>query len=131
MQPAHIKTKVYFMWDFIGRTLGMALIVPPTITSETMGSLPARDREAWSDLQSGCVMAAELILDTRPGMLDMMVEGTHRVRTGEMPFGQRPNFWDEIKEAARVLKAAGRDEDVMVRILERPSCKHGLLSRSR
>lgn len=86
MTPAESKNKVYFMWDFVARTLvcgdlplgprehythdeqAMLPNVPPNLS----GMNPMQ-KEVWSDVQSRASMAKNLILDTNAGMLDMMV----------------------------------------------------------
>lgn len=83
MTPAASKNKVYFMWDFVGRTLvspnmctastststkltflqGFLYMLPPTTSSYS----------SMEDIMSRSAMAAMLILDEQPGMLDQMV----------------------------------------------------------
>jgi hypothetical protein len=57
-----------------------------------------REREAWSDIISRNVMGGNLLLDTKPGMLDVMVESTYPNQSGP-----RPVIGEEILEAARKL----------------------------
>ncbi|KAK5131519.1 hypothetical protein LTR08_000846 [Meristemomyces frigidus] len=98
MTPAAIKSKVYFMWDFVGRTLNFAYSVLPTLRNLNRGQ-----SACWDDVLSRSALTATLILDLTPGMLDQLVEGTHPGRTGELPFGQRAVMGNDIKEAARKL----------------------------
>lgn len=56
--------------------------------------------EEWADVYTRSQMAADLLLDDKPGMLDMMVESTHPANASE-----RPEITEEIKAAARALKA--------------------------
>jgi hypothetical protein len=61
MTPAASKNKIYFMWDFIGRTLGMLA-----------GVDPVRPRGGpWADILSRCTLSKMLILDTT-GKLNAM-----------------------------------------------------------
>ncbi|RMY65635.1 hypothetical protein D0863_08980 [Hortaea werneckii] len=62
-QPAHENNTVYFMWDFT-----MAYMVDPTLPKDKKD---VQDR--WVDVVSRSVMAANLLLDQPPGMLDQMV----------------------------------------------------------
>ncbi|KAH9845776.1 hypothetical protein Tdes44962_MAKER01208 [Teratosphaeria destructans] len=82
MTPANVKTKVYFMWDFIGQ---------------------GQEKETWGDVISRTEVAKMLLLDTRPGMLDMMVESTYPHHSGELPFAKRPVLGEDILAIAREL----------------------------
>lgn len=55
-------------------------------------------REAWSDVLGRSMMASQLILDTKPGMLNMMIESTNPEQKGK-----HPEFGDEIKALAREI----------------------------
>lgn len=76
------------MWDFIGRTLAMLLAIPPATTAAA----------PYTDVISRLVMAKELLLDSKPGMLDMMIDSTYPGQTGP-----KPEIGDDLKEAARAL----------------------------
>ncbi|KAK5115179.1 hypothetical protein LTR85_009937 [Meristemomyces frigidus] len=106
MTPANIKSKVYFMWDFIGRTLSFAYMVPPSLED-----LDSPQQERWEDVIGRSVMGANLLLDQPPGMLDQMVDMSYPGQTGELPFGQRPVIGEDIKEAARKLQGNGLEQD--------------------
>ncbi|KAK4944816.1 hypothetical protein LTR66_007665 [Elasticomyces elasticus] len=54
--PAASKDKVYFMWDFIGRTLGMLNQIDP--------KLPSRTKDAWEDVYGRASYGRVLIKDT-------------------------------------------------------------------
>ncbi|KAI7306162.1 hypothetical protein KC315_g14350 [Hortaea werneckii] len=86
-QPAHEKNTVYFMWDFT-----MAYMIDP--------SLPTKPdvQERWGDIMSRSVMAANLLLDQPPGMLDQMVTMSYPNQSGE-----KPVIGNDIKDAARKL----------------------------
>lgn len=79
------------MWDFVGRTLGMLYNIQP--------SRPQSQKSAWADIQSRNAMASELLLDSKPGMLDMMVQSSYPNQSGPTPV-----IGEDIKEAARKLK---------------------------
>ncbi|KAI7719727.1 hypothetical protein KC353_g2750 [Hortaea werneckii] len=92
-QPAHEKNTVYFMWDFVGRTITMAYMIDPTLPKNEKD---VQDR--WVDVVSRSVMAANLLLDQPPGMLDQMVSMSYPNQSGE-----KPVIGNDIKDAARKL----------------------------
>ncbi|KAI7157530.1 hypothetical protein KC349_g5552 [Hortaea werneckii] len=92
-QPAHEKNTVYFMWDFVGRTITMAYMIDPTLPKNEKD---VQDR--WVDIVSRSVMAANLLLDQPPGMLDQMVSMSYPNQSGE-----KPVIGNDIKDAARKL----------------------------
>ncbi|KAK4498014.1 hypothetical protein PRZ48_010670 [Zasmidium cellare] len=96
MTPANSKNKVYFMWDFVGRTLGYFSQLSD-VTS--VNSMNATQKELWGDVEGRCEMAANLILDTMPGMLNNMVEQSYPGTRNH------PEFGNDIKEDARRLQA--------------------------
>ncbi|KAL8786984.1 MAG: hypothetical protein Q9195_007962 [Heterodermia aff. obscurata] len=63
MKPANRKTKVYHMWDFVGRTLSMVLANDP--------DLPRRQRGLWKEVMGRAQYGKLLMMDTT-GMLDAM-----------------------------------------------------------
>jgi hypothetical protein len=63
MTPAAWKNKVYFMWDFVGRTLGMLYALDP--------SLPAREKKQWDEVSNRCAYGNMLVHD-KTGMLETM-----------------------------------------------------------
>ncbi|KAI7227009.1 hypothetical protein KC330_g8589 [Hortaea werneckii] len=87
-QPAHEKNTVYFMWDFT-----MAYMIDPTLPKNKKD---VQDR--WVDVVSRSVMAANLLLDQPPGMLDQMVSMSYPGQSGE-----KPVIGSDIKDAARKL----------------------------
>ena len=89
METPKSKNKVYFMWDFMGRTLGMLYAVNPKLEGKA---------EGWMDVQSRSQMAAMLMLDRKPGMLNQMVESTYGGQKG-----QHPEFGEDILSIAREL----------------------------
>ncbi|KAF2234680.1 hypothetical protein EV356DRAFT_576609 [Viridothelium virens] len=94
MTPAASKNKVYFMWDFVGRTMSMAGKVDPKL--QNMGKA---EKEIWSDVVGRSMMAKQLILDTMPGGLDMMVNMTHPGQTEP-----KTDFGEEIRALAGRLE---------------------------
>lgn len=115
MTPANSKNKVYFMWDFVGRTIVSILISycidKPHIDAHTKGYLPnlfdvtslnsmnAMQKYLWEDVQQRCVLAADLILDTTPGKLNATMEQTYPASAGN-----HPEFGDDIIEEAKRLR---------------------------
>ncbi|KAI4239758.1 MAG: hypothetical protein LQ349_000131 [Xanthoria aureola] len=93
MTPANSKNKVYFEWDFVGRTLSMFYDVNPTLQN-----LSKQEKEKWEDAVGRTMFTKMLILDTGPGMLDMMTETTYPEQKGA-----HPDFEEEILELARHL----------------------------
>lgn len=63
-------------------------------------ALPSKPdvKERWSDIMSRSVMAANLLLDQPPGMLDQMVNMSYPNQSGE-----KPVIGNDIKDAARKL----------------------------
>ncbi|KAF2398717.1 hypothetical protein EJ06DRAFT_456867, partial [Trichodelitschia bisporula] len=55
MTPANKKSRVYFMWDFCGRTLGMALAID--------ASLPRSTKKVWEEVNERTVFADVLFHD--------------------------------------------------------------------
>ncbi|TKA77522.1 hypothetical protein B0A55_02256 [Friedmanniomyces simplex] len=111
MTPANAKTKIYFSthalstssystwtWDFVGRTLGYAYMLPPDLTH-----LGRMFGEIWMDVRSRSFTTAMLLLDDRPGRLDGAVDATYPGLTNEQGTGRRPVIGDDIKDAARAL----------------------------
>ena len=68
--------------------------IQPSSTSDT-----SSNNEPWTDILSRNAMANQLILDTTPGMLNMMIQTTYPGQTG-----QQAEFGDDIVEAAKKLK---------------------------
>jgi hypothetical protein len=66
MEPAVAKTKVYFMWDFTGRTLGMLDGLDP--------SLPSSEKRQWAEVVKREAFGRVLINDTT-GKINSMVPG--------------------------------------------------------
>ncbi|KAF3927531.1 hypothetical protein AA313_de0202707 [Arthrobotrys entomopaga] len=91
MQPASSKNRIYAMWDFVGRTVGiMARVRNPRDPS---------DEEVWVDAVGRTQMANMLIQDQDLG--DQMHEVSWRAG-----FDRRYDFGDEVKAAATAVSAA-------------------------
>ena len=69
MTPATSKNKVYFMWDFVGRTRGMMVNVDPKLSPQARGS------QEWKDCLSRSALSQMLIKD-KTGKLEMMNAAT-------------------------------------------------------
>ncbi|KAF2097373.1 hypothetical protein NA57DRAFT_77630 [Rhizodiscina lignyota] len=87
MTPAYCKTKVYFMWDFVGRTRGMMDMVDP--------AKPENQKETWEDLTGRAIFSDVLIHDTT-GKADMMF----------INCDEDAEFGDEVKAAGRAVSRA-------------------------
>ncbi|KAK3709997.1 hypothetical protein LTR37_010616 [Vermiconidia calcicola] len=92
MVPAISKNKIYFMWDFVGRTLGILYGIPPS-EPFSVGN------ELWRDVYMRTTLAADLLLDKRVGQLDEMVDMTYPGQT------YRPEIGEDILSAARTLQS--------------------------
>lgn len=88
--PANSKNKVYFMWDFVGRALHFAYLVPASLNG-----LSREEQERWSDVLAKSQMAKGLLLDQMPGMLDMM--------SGSSNSGEQVELGEEVQQAAAQL----------------------------
>lgn len=124
MTPAASKNNVYFMWDFVGRTLvssppaslyvsalqeergslircsflqGMLYNVDPTLQD-----LSEEENEKWNDARGRSVYAGMLITDQMKGALDMMTESTYPGQKGK-----HPEFGEEILKLAREMCGVG------------------------
>ncbi|KAH7119045.1 hypothetical protein B0J11DRAFT_83523 [Dendryphion nanum] len=89
MTPAKWKNKIYFLWDFVGRTLAQVAAIDP--------QLPARQKAAWQEAMGRALNSAMLITDQR-GMLDMMCPNER---------SEPAEFTPEIQDLAqRIMTAA-------------------------
>ncbi|GIZ49077.1 hypothetical protein CKM354_001211700 [Cercospora kikuchii] len=95
MTPARSKNRVYFMWDFVGRTLGMIYNLPPAKNPERYNE---QQKETYHDVISRSVMSKSLLTDQRPGMLNMMIESTNPEQRG-----RHPELGADILAAANAL----------------------------
>ena len=84
------------MWDFIGRTLSTLTRIPPQ-QSLSDASTP-EDRDAWEDVVGRAFLAGELLLDSKPGMLDSLVESTYPEHAANPPI-----IGDDILAISRKL----------------------------
>ncbi|KAF9263042.1 hypothetical protein L218DRAFT_987817 [Marasmius fiardii PR-910] len=92
MTPANSKNKIYFMWDFVGRSLGMLFTIPPEKNPRR-----GMHKATWSDVVGRTVMAKKLLIEDQV-MLNSMVERTYPDQRG-----QHPILGEEVLDAARNL----------------------------
>jgi hypothetical protein len=92
--PAASKNKVYFMWDFVGRTVGYLYQVSPAMEFQN-----DKERELWAEIQQRGTMAAILISDKVPVLLDRMVQVVYGDQTGE-----NLTFGDDILKMAGTIE---------------------------
>jgi hypothetical protein len=85
MTPAAYKNKIYFMWDFIGRTLDMLLRLD--------AHKPKEDPSGWEDVTSRAMFGNILVHDTT-GKLEMMCPDDR---------GANVQFGEEIENLAAKL----------------------------
>lgn len=66
--PAKQKSRVYHMWDFVGRTLAYFYMLDYTTPSERMWG---REKEIWTDAY-GRYVFSKIIMEDTSGKADMM-----------------------------------------------------------
>ncbi|KAF2439167.1 hypothetical protein P171DRAFT_502328 [Karstenula rhodostoma CBS 690.94] len=88
--PANNKNNVYFMWDFVGRTLGQLFRMDPELPRGIDGPM--------EDVVVRTTTACNLILDVQKGMLDEMTESQYPEQRGK-----HPAFGEEILALAREM----------------------------
>jgi hypothetical protein len=97
MTPANQKSKVYFMWDFTGRTLGMLNGIEGAAAAslgiEGRGGMTAAVKEAWGDIVGRAQFGSVLIFD-KSGKIEMMCGG------------DTTEFGDEFGQAATAVTEA-------------------------
>ncbi|KAL8822981.1 MAG: hypothetical protein Q9191_006297 [Dirinaria sp. TL-2023a] len=103
MTPAASKNKVYFIWDFIGRTLsgGQSVFVSQSYVYKVnpmLENLSEPENDIWDDATGRAMFAGMLITDQTEGMLDQMVEQTYGQQAGP-----HPEFGSEIIAIAESL----------------------------
>ncbi|KXT08685.1 hypothetical protein AC579_8664 [Pseudocercospora musae] len=93
MTPANSKNKIYFMWDFVGRTLGHIVSFDPTHN-------PARGpkKAIWKDVVSRTVMTKMLLAEDHTSKLETMLEAQYPDQRG-----RHPEIGEEVVAAARAL----------------------------
>ncbi|KXT00600.1 hypothetical protein AC578_3171 [Pseudocercospora eumusae] len=93
MTPANSKNKIYFMWDFVGRTLGLIVQFDPTRN-------PARGpkKAIWNDVVNRTVMTKTLLAEDDTSKLETMLEAQYPDQRG-----RHPDIGDEVLAAARAL----------------------------
>jgi len=88
MTPAASKNKVYFLWDYVQRTLAGMMQIDP--------SLPASQKATWAELLGRSAFGSNLILDN----------------TGKMAYmfpGDSVTFSDKIRDHVKMMMQAERD----------------------
>lgn len=89
MTPANYKNKVYFMWDFVGRTLGM--LYSPLID-------PTNPRgEQWEEVTGRALYSDVLIKDS--GKLDIMCPDQR---------GRNTQFGDKVVDLSAKVASWGQ-----------------------
>ncbi|KIW04458.1 hypothetical protein, variant 2 [Verruconis gallopava] len=108
--PAASKNKVYFMWDFVGRTLAMLFGLPPSMpgrpapppqtisTPEGAEAWKEKQKQGWTEVMQRALYARELILD-EGGKLDAMMN----VSYGDGSGVEKADFGDEVLNASRAI----------------------------
>lgn len=91
--PANSKNSVYFMWDFVGRTLHQLYLVPAQTDK-----LSAKHKGAFNDCQGRAAMGSGLILNEPAGMLEMMVKSAPHDKGNPMPA-----MGKQVEDAARAI----------------------------
>lgn len=91
--PANSKNSVYFMWDFIGRTLHLLYLVPAGTER-----LREKQKKAWEDVKGRAIYGSMLILDEPQGMLEVMVRAAPHDQIEPMPA-----MGPEVEDAARAI----------------------------
>lgn len=83
MTPAASKIKVYFMWDFVGRTIGNLYNVDPTLSSEL---------KEWAEVRGRAIFSGMLIAGYVEEALERLTESTYLGQKG-----RHPDFGNEIR----------------------------------
>ncbi|TKA78483.1 hypothetical protein B0A49_01473 [Cryomyces minteri] len=96
MTPAASKNRVYFVWDFVGRTLGMLYAVDPSVQR-----LSTAKKELWEGAQGRASFSGMLITNALPGALNEMTEAAYPDQEGA-----HPEFGDDIIAIARRLSGS-------------------------
>ena len=89
--PANSKNRVYFMWDYMGRTLHMLYLVPASLPD----SMSKEEKERYQDVAGRSTMGVMMIKD--PLMSAMAFPGQN---------GKEPEFGEEVNKAADELDEA-------------------------
>ena len=79
--PAKQKSRVYHMWDFVGRTLHFFYMLDYTTPSERMRG---QEKEIWTDAY-GRYCFSKIIMEDTSGKADMMFNANIDV---DVPFGE-------------------------------------------
>lgn len=123
MDPEGDKNKVYFMWDFVGRTLvsfaclrlgvgeagaqwnGGTDFTDSSLQGyihhilSSLENLTEEEEETWVEAKGRAGFSKVLITDQMPGVLDQMIEQAYPGQNA----GKSLEFGEEILEIARRL----------------------------
>ena len=91
--PANSKNRVYFMWDFVGRTLHWAYLIPSSLKD-----LNDDENERLRDVLSRSILTVHLLNDTEPGKLNELTEKTYPAQKGS-----HPDLGEEVLAATQKL----------------------------
>lgn len=70
-------------------------------TPHTLQNMSAPEKEMWADVLTRSFTTIQLIMDTKPGMLKMMIESTYPGQPNASPA-----MGDEVLQATRELQRA-------------------------
>ncbi|KAJ0107435.1 hypothetical protein J7T55_009400 [Diaporthe amygdali] len=100
MTPAASKNQVYFVWDFVGRTLAMMDAVPPQLQASPQWS-PAVEKMWKGEIVGRSTVVAGLISGDTSGdpKLSMLIRSMNPSQSGS-----QPEFGVEIKQLANRLQ---------------------------
>jgi len=108
--PANSKNEVYFMWDFVQRTLGVLLQLDPT--------LPLREFEMWKEIKGRAVYGDMLIQDDT-GLVRGMTEKGYVVTYGRKKADEMldcgKEFGEEIRKASREAVEAWEEQSKVMK----------------
>ena len=79
--PANQKSRVYHMWDFVGRTLAYFYMLDYTRAAEVR---VGQEKEIWNDAY-GRYQFSKVIMEDTSGQADMMFNANIDV---DVPFGK-------------------------------------------
>ena len=78
--PANSKNKVYFMWDFVGRTLHAVYRVPSSLKD-----MNEEENDTMTDVLTRSMLTVHLLKDVKPGKLNAQVESCYPAQKGNHP----------------------------------------------
>ena len=81
------------MWDFVGRTLHFAYLVPSTLED-----LSSEESERFHDVLTRSILTVTLLKDEVPGRLNALIEKNYPDESDK-----HPEIGEEVLEATRQL----------------------------